>query len=119
MLILNFAPAPPITATQCEQIRASVERHLDTRFVIVPLKVRVVDVLQKRTVEASLDACELTSGEWRTLPIAPRITADHPFAGALLAGVNERRGYVWPVILMRERDEHLHRNQPAKTRKST
>ena len=98
MLILNFHPAPSISPTQIEQIRASVERQLDTRFVAAPLEVRVVDVAQKSSVEATLDACGVTAAEWRTWAIAPRITWDHPFAGALLAGVNERRGYTQPVI---------------------
>lgn len=98
MIILNFSPAPPISATQCEQIRASILSRLDQRFVVKPLKVRVFWVPRHPTVEATLDACGLTSGEWRTQPIAPRITADHPFGGALLAACNARRGYDWPII---------------------
>ena len=36
MLILNFSPAPPLSAAQVEQIRASVVRHLDARFAVTP-----------------------------------------------------------------------------------
>ena len=92
MLILNFSPAPPLSPAQREQIRASVVRHLDARFAVAPLHVRVVDVPQRRSVEATLDACGLTAGEWKTLPIAPRITAEHPFAGALLGGGEREEG---------------------------
>ena len=73
-------------------------RHLDARFAVAPLHVRVVEVPQRRSVEATLDACGLTAAEWKAEAIAPRITAEHPFAGALLTGVNGRRGYAWPVI---------------------
>lgn len=98
MIILNFSPAPPITTDQCEQIRASILGHLDERFLVTPLEVRVFWVPQRPTVEATLDACGLTPDEWKTQPIAPRITQDHPFGGALLAAVDERRGYKWPII---------------------
>ena len=97
MIVLNFSPAPPITDAQRGQIRASVIRRLDPRFVHA-VALRVVEVSQHRTAQEALDACGLTSGEWRTQPIAPRITQDHPFGGALLAACNERRGYCWPVI---------------------
>lgn len=98
MIILNFSPAPPITDHQRGQIRASILDRLDQRFIIAPLEVRIFAVPQCPTVETTLDACGLTPGEWKTQPIAPRITQDHPFAGALLAACNERRGYDWPVI---------------------
>jgi len=99
MIVLNFAPAPPITDAQREKIGRGIEKRLELIFVKEgAVKVRVVDVPQKRSVEDTLDACGLTTEEWATLPVAPRITKAHPFAGALLAGVNRRRGYEWPVI---------------------
>jgi hypothetical protein len=99
MVILNCAPAPPITDEQRKKIRLAIEACLDSTFVPAgAVIVRVVDVPQKRSVEATLKAVPLTDDEWRTLPVAPRITDAHPFAGALLAGVNRRRGYDWPTL---------------------
>ena len=98
IIILNFAPAPPAGDELKEKVAQHVLEYLDPRFVIAPPQVRVIEVSQCRSTQKTLDACGLTTTEWRTQPIIPRISGDHPFAGALLAGVNERRGYEWPTI---------------------
>lgn len=63
MIVLNFSPAPPISATQRQQIHASVLRHLDQRFIVAPLKVRVFWVPQRSTSwkgnRAGYQACHM------------------------------------------------------------
>ena len=95
MIILNFSE--PISQAQLSQIRASVLKHLDARYV-TSLPMRVINVPQCNTVAKTLNACGLTTGEWQTQFIVPRISPSHPFAGALLTACNVRRGSEWPII---------------------
>ena len=102
IILLNFAPASPANDELKEKIARHVLDCLDKRFVIAPPQVRVIEVSQCRSTQKTLETCGLTEAEWQTNAIIPRISDDHPFAGALLRGVNEKRGYEWPTIRMKE-----------------
>jgi len=92
MIVLNFAPAPPITERQKQQIVASVVAHLDPRFNTAP-EIRVIDVPQASSAKATFDACGLSADEWCNEAFAHRIPEEHPFRDALLYELERRCGY--------------------------
>ncbi len=98
IILLNFAPATPATDALKEKIGRHVLEYLDSRFITEAPPVRAIEVKQCRSTKETLEACGLIDAQWQNYAIIPRISDDHPFAGALLREVNKRRGYDWPTI---------------------
>lgn len=98
IILLNFAPVTPATDALKEKVGSAILKCLDKHFITTPPPVRAIKVKQCRSTAKTLEACGLTDAQWQTQVIVPRISDDHPFAGALLREVNKRRGYDWPAI---------------------
>lgn len=101
IVILNFSPTP-LTAAQRFQIVESSIEHADDEFIVNYPKARVIDVTLLPDPVETVEAIPLTPGEWVTFAIVVYIPSHTQRGAELLRLVNERRGYEWPVVVLRD-----------------
>ena len=97
IVILNFSEKP-ITARQRAGIVASIVALTDERYACKRPESCVVEVVHRRSVEETIDAIPLTDDEWRNMAVIPYVPDGTRFGLPLLAEVNRRRGYDWPIV---------------------
>ena len=93
MLILNFTH--PITPTQRDQLASQLGQEPEIRTI--PVQINNDSPLTEQIVTI-VDAVELTSEEWQTLPIIVNPPGFAPAAFVLLAELHGRMGH-FPTLL--------------------
>jgi hypothetical protein len=93
MLILNFTH--PLTSAQRDQLVSQLGQELEVRTI--PVQINNDSPLTEQIVTI-VDAVELTSEEWQTLPIIVNPPGFAPAAFVLLAELHGRMGH-FPTLL--------------------
>jgi hypothetical protein len=105
-VILLDCHEPGTSQQQAEQLLEGLKSRLETRFVKVPLQITVrhvapevdFDAPLQPQIEELVDAFGLSEAQWERSPVIPRLPDDPRIAGPLLAEINRRRGYDWPIV---------------------
>ena len=93
MLILNFTH--PLTTAQRDQLASQLGQEPEIRTI--PVQINNASSLMEQIVTI-VDAVELTSEEWQTLPIIVNPPGFAPAAFVLLAELHGRMGH-FPTLL--------------------
>lgn len=109
LIILHCNPETYITDAQRRAITTMIQDNADPRFLIEPLRARVIDVELKATPLETVEGIPLTPGQWGQFAIIPYIPRGTSGGVELLRLINERRGYWWPVLVEANRLAELER----------
>ena len=91
-----------MTKTQVRGIVESIEEEIkgrgDGNCLVQKSVVRVVDL----SIEDGVAGVPLSNPQWRAYAVIPYIPPGTPGGEGLLAAINQKRGYEYPVVRERE-----------------
>ena len=99
MLVVNFSH--PLAPHQREQLE-KLCRHAIERVIDVKVQFRQEEPFGPQAV-AAVDAAEITSEQWQTLPLLVVPPALAPIACSCLAELHGRIGHFPPIVRLRPR----------------
>jgi len=97
----------PTSRSQAAQVLDSLKARVRPEYIGIPLaiEVRRVEASGETDPVALADKAGLSAGQWRTLPIIPRLPIDQNVALPLWREIAARRGYAYPIVRGKPRDE--------------
>ena len=102
IVILNYGKAS-LTKTQVRGIVESIEEEIkgrgDGNCLVQKSVARALDL----SVNDGVEGVPLSDQQWRAYAVIPYMPPDVPGGDDLLAAINQKRGYEYPIV--REREE--------------